>query len=49
MNFDKLPIAEEIKQIHRENLKRRALEEGRLIGIQMVIDDVNEVSRGRFI
>jgi methylaspartate mutase epsilon subunit len=49
LDFGATPCSNDVANYHREMLSERAAFESRDVSFQMVIDDVNAISRGRLI
>jgi methylaspartate mutase epsilon subunit len=49
LEMGNLPLTKEIKDFHRAKLEERAKFENRQVSLQMVIDDVSAIEKGRLV
>jgi methylaspartate mutase epsilon subunit len=49
LEMGNLPLSKELKDFHRAKLEERAKFEGRQVSLQMVIDDVSAIEKGRLV
>ena len=49
LEMGNLPLTKELKDFHRAKLEERAKFENRQVSLQMVIDDVSAIEKGRLV
>ena len=49
LNTGNVPLTEELKEFHKEQIEERGKYEGRQVSFQMVIDDIYAIGKGRLV
>ena len=49
LNVGNIPLTDELKEFHKEQIEERGKYEGRQVSFQMVIDDIYAIGKGRLV